>query len=290
MANSHHIFNSTDKSFPEDVIQKSETTLVLVDFWAPWCGPCRMLAPILEQITDHFEGDLLVAKVNTDENPALAQHFGIRGIPALKLISGREVVYETTGVQSAAVLIDAISPFVKKSNNSNSQAETMVDESVEEAFNPSERIAELESALENNPNDENMNLELISTYLINNQTDAAYAKLLTLPITITETEHGQKVKVLVDFYRAKQQAPDYQALSNELIKEPNNHTARYQTGVHKLLEGSQQAALQDFLYILETAPEFDEGLGRKAILAAFTIIDDETLIKTYRRKMASLLH
>jgi len=135
-----------------------------------------------------------------------------------------------------------------------------------------------------------MNLELISTYLINNQTDAAYSLLQKLPVNITQTENGQKTSVLVDFYRAKQQAPDLQEANNALLKNSNDHSARYYIGVHKLLEGSQQAALEDFLYILENSPEYEDGLGQKALIAAFALIEDESLIKRFRRKMASLLH
>ena len=135
-----------------------------------------------------------------------------------------------------------------------------------------------------------MNLELISTYLINNQTDDAYARLLKLPVNVSESVNGQKVKVLVDFYRVKQQAQTYDAIKDELNTDPSNHMARYHSGVHKLLEGSQQDALEDFLFILESAPNFEDGLGRKAMIAAFSIIEDKDLVKTFRRKMASLLH
>ena len=89
----------TDASFEADVL-KSETP-VLVDFWAPWCGPCRVVAPVLEQLAAQYAGKVTVAKVNVDENPATSLSYGIRSIPTIALFSGGEVV---DGVMGAAPL------------------------------------------------------------------------------------------------------------------------------------------------------------------------------------------
>ncbi len=117
MAQSKYLTETTDKAFGDDVIIKSDDIPVLVDFWAPWCGPCRMLAPVLDQLADHFDGKLRIVKVNTDENPGASQHFGIRSIPAMKLFKGREIVFETGGAQPLQKLIQAIAPFVEDGNS-----------------------------------------------------------------------------------------------------------------------------------------------------------------------------
>lgn len=87
----------TDASFEADVL-KSETP-VLVDFWAPWCGPCRMVAPVLDKIAAEYVGRVTVAKVNVDENPETSMQYGIRSIPTIALFSGGEAV---DGVMGAA--------------------------------------------------------------------------------------------------------------------------------------------------------------------------------------------
>lgn len=90
----------TDDTFEKDVLQSSEP--VLVDFWAPWCGPCRMLAPIIEEISKEYTGKARVAKINTDEHPNAASRFKISAIPTLLFFKGGKVVEQMVGVHSKA--------------------------------------------------------------------------------------------------------------------------------------------------------------------------------------------
>jgi thioredoxin 1 len=86
---------------------------VIVDFWAPWCNPCKMIAPILEKLAQEFDGKLLVAKVNTDENPEWMMKFGIQGIPTLLFVAGGKVVHRQVGALPERMLREAVSQFME---------------------------------------------------------------------------------------------------------------------------------------------------------------------------------
>lgn len=100
----------TDEAF-EDKVMKSETP-VIVDFWAPWCGPCRIVAPILDKIADDYDDRLLVAKVNTDENPEWAGRFNVHGIPTMLFIADGHLVHQQVGAVPEPYLRDMVDEFL----------------------------------------------------------------------------------------------------------------------------------------------------------------------------------
>ncbi len=100
----------TDDTFDKDVVQSPEP--VLVDFWAPWCGPCRMLSPVIEEISKEYTGKVRVAKINTDEHPNAASRYKISAIPTLLFFKGGKVVEQLVGVHSKAEIKKTLDTLV----------------------------------------------------------------------------------------------------------------------------------------------------------------------------------
>ena len=107
---SDKIIHLTDDSFDTDVLKADG--LILVDFWAEWCGPCKMIAPILDEIADEYQGKLTVAKLNIDQNPGTAPKYGIRGIPTLLLFKNGQVAATKIGAEPKQKLVSWINTVV----------------------------------------------------------------------------------------------------------------------------------------------------------------------------------
>jgi thioredoxin 1 len=100
----------TDQAFEKTVMQSTIPTVV--DFWAPWCGPCRMVAPTLEKLAKEYAGRLLVAKVNTDENPEWATKFGVQGIPTMLFVANGKLIHRQVGALPEPMLRDIVQQFM----------------------------------------------------------------------------------------------------------------------------------------------------------------------------------
>jgi thioredoxin 1 len=107
----------TDAAF-EKVVLKS-TVPVIVDFWAPWCGPCKMIAPTLEKIAKEYDGKITIAKVNTDENPEWATKYGVQGIPTVLFVYNGKIIHRQTGALPESALRDVVTQFMEVVNSKN---------------------------------------------------------------------------------------------------------------------------------------------------------------------------
>lgn len=107
----NNLIHVTDAEFEEKVLNADVP--IVVDFWAPWCGPCRMIAPVLEEVAQEYKGEILIAKVNTDENPEWAMNFGIQGIPTLLFIADGEVKDHQVGAGPAPALKSRVAEFIE---------------------------------------------------------------------------------------------------------------------------------------------------------------------------------
>ena len=275
---------TTQSNFEAEVIQASMTTPVLVDFWAPWCGPCRTLMPTLERVVDSHNGALKLAKVNTDEEPALSQMFGIRSLPTVVLFKDGKPVDGFMGAQPEG----AIRAFLAKHLTKQAQAVLEQDPDAADTITPDleERIALAQEKMTAEPEKEEHKVQLADLLAQAGDADSA-RELLAGLAALAESDSAKRVQIRLDFLEIAERAPSAIDLQDAIAKDAKNLTARHQLGARFLNAGQTTAALDQFLTILRTDRKFEADLGRRSMLDAFRVIDDTEIIADYRRKLSA---
>lgn len=279
----NHVFDVDQQTFEAEVLQASLTTPVLVDFWATWCEPCKVLGPMLEKLAAEYNGAFRLGKVDVDTQQELAGMFGIKSIPTVVLVKDGQVLDGFAGALPEGQLREFLSRHV--------QPLEAADETVEEAVpeTPEQAIERLQQAIAAEPAKAELKLELALALMHAGQTDAAEAALIALPANLAIDARAVRLRSELDLAHALKDAPGTTELQQRVQADANDWTARDQLGVRLLLEGEPAAGLDQFLAILQHARDWNEGQGKKRLLAAFATLDDAELVSRYRRKMASLL-
>ena len=229
---------------------------MLVDFWAPWCGPCKMLGPVLEQLAAEAGGRWTLVKVNTDEQQALAAHFGIRGIPNVKLFHQGQVVAEFAGALPEAQLrrwLDEHLPTPKREAMALAR-ELLRNGRADEAAQWLQPLAEAE------PDDAEL-AALAARALVFTRPNEAVALIAELPATSPWAEAADLVREFARLFAVADYPPA------KLAAAPT--CDRYFAGIRALRAQDYAGALAEFIAVLQEDPAFDAGHAKAATLAIF---------------------
>lgn len=283
MAESAHVFDATQTNFEAAVIQASLSTPVLVDFWAEWCAPCRQLKPVLEKLADEYAGAFRLAKVDTEAEMQLASIFGIRSLPTVVLLKDGQMIDGFMG----ALPENAVREFLAKHGILPQDA--IEQEAIELAETPAETVNRLQQEIAAQPDKTELKLDLALALMQTGNAAAAEAELDALPAKFASDAKATRLRGQLDFARALDGAPGMSELLRRIEQDPADHAARDLLGVRLLLDGEAAAGLDQFLHVLRSQRDWQEGQARKRLIAAFNVLDDADLVSSYRRKMAAVL-
>lgn len=283
MSDLPHVFDATTETFETEVLRKSLEVPVLVDFWATWCGPCKTLGPILEKLAGEYNGAFLLAKVDVDKEQQIAAAFQIRSVPTVFLVKDGQIVDGFPGALPEGQLREFLASHgVQPAEAAETQAEEI-------PLDPQQQVAALREAVAAEPDKDELKLDLVLALLKTGEAAEAERLLDALPANLATDDRAVKARARLGFAAALKDAPAPESLRAAIAANADDLRARHLLGVHALVAGDSEAALEQFLEILKRDRTFEDGLARKSLIDAFRVIEDEALVSQYRRKMSSLL-
>ena len=240
------------KTFEKEVLEVSKTVPVIVDFWAPWCGPCRSLTPIIEKVVGEFKGRVKLVKVNSDDNPELSQAFRIQSIPNVIAFKDGRAVSQFVGAQPES----QVRAFIEK----------LLPSQMEEALKNAEAL------------------------LAAGNLDDAERQLAVIKSDPSIAARIEAVRQGIAYARAGDQGPAEAELRAKLEANPADHETRLALAGIYAGQRRYKEAMDELLEILKRAKNWREGEARKQLISLLTLASSQpALVAEYRRKLTSAM-
>jgi len=289
MSQTPYIFDVTSANFEQLVLENSFHKPVLVDFWAEWCAPCKALMPLLAKITEEYQGELVLAKVNCDIEQDVVARFGVRSLPTVVLFKDGQPVDGFAGAQPESAIRAMLEPHVQAP----AAPEADLLETAQALFAEG-RISDAENLLKQLLAEDNENAAALILYArcLAERGELGEAELVL--DAVKGDEHKQALagaRAQLTFLRQADDLPEVADLKSRLAQDAEDDEAAYQLAIQQLARQQHEAALDGLLKLFVRNRGYADGLPHKTLLQVFDLLgSDHPLVTTYRRKLYQALY